>query len=62
MYDVTGRLVRSLASRIFPAGEHRLIWDGADDAGRALPRGVYFTRLRYRDSGFATSKKLTVLK
>ena len=34
VYDVTGRLVRSLADRDFGAGEHSLVWDGTDDQGR----------------------------
>jgi len=44
IFDVTGRRVRNLADRIFPAGEHTLQWDGTDDAGTKVPRGVYFVR------------------
>jgi hypothetical protein len=44
IYDVTGRKVRGLADRVFPAGEHTLLWDGTDDAGSKVPRGVYFVR------------------
>jgi flagellar hook assembly protein FlgD len=44
VYDVTGRKVRLLADRIFPAGEHALTWDGTDDAGRRVARGVYFVK------------------
>jgi hypothetical protein len=42
IYDVTGRLVRTLADRVFPPGEHTLAWDGAADDGRRVPRGVFF--------------------
>jgi flagellar hook capping protein FlgD len=44
IYDVAGRRVRTLADRVFPAGEHRLTWDGADDEGRPVGRGVYFVK------------------
>jgi hypothetical protein len=44
LYDVTGRRVRQLADRVFPAGEHVLQWDGSDDAGAHVARGVYFVR------------------
>ena len=44
IYDVAGRRVRTLADRVFPAGEQVLQWDGTDDAGRAVGRGVYFVR------------------
>lgn len=44
IYDVTGRKVRNLADRVFPAGEHSIQWDGSDDAGSKVARGVYFVR------------------
>jgi hypothetical protein len=44
IYDVSGRKVRNLADRVFPAGEHTLKWDGTDDAGNKVSRGVYFVR------------------
>jgi len=44
IYDVTGRKVRSLADRVFPAGEQVLRWDGTDDSGGKVARGVYFVR------------------
>jgi hypothetical protein len=62
IFDVSGRQVRLLADRMFPAGEHTLTWDGLDDERRPVPRGVYFTRLRYRVSGFHDVKKLTLLR
>src|SRR5262245_3229314 len=44
VYDVAGRRVRLLADRVFPAGEQTLTWDGTDDGGRKVGRGVYFVR------------------
>jgi hypothetical protein len=44
IFDVTGRKVRNLADRVFPAGESKLEWDGTDDAGSKVARGVYFVR------------------
>jgi hypothetical protein len=44
IFDVTGRKVRNLADRVFPAGESQLQWDGTDDAGSKVARGVYFVR------------------
>jgi len=44
IYDVTGRKIRNLADRVFPAGEHSLQWDGTDDGGGKVARGVYFVR------------------
>jgi hypothetical protein len=44
IYDVTGRKIRNLADRVFPAGESTLKWDGTDDGGGKVARGVYFVR------------------
>ncbi|MBK9304426.1 MAG: hypothetical protein IPM94_11195 [bacterium] len=47
VFDAGGKLRRVLlsdASR--PAGVIRLRWDGRDDAGRALPSGVYFCEVK----------------
>ena len=61
IFDARGRLVRRLidgAARV--AGEHRVAWDGRDDAGRTLPAGVYLVRLR--GAGAASTTKLTLAK
>jgi hypothetical protein len=44
IFDVAGRKIRTLADRVFPAGEVKLVWDGTDDAGAKVGRGVYFVR------------------
>jgi flagellar hook assembly protein FlgD len=45
IYALDGSLVRTLVNGVRPAGQQTLVWDGRDDAGRALPSGVYFYRL-----------------
>lgn len=45
LYDVTGRVVSTLADREFAAGPHDVTWPGRSDAGRALGAGVYWARL-----------------
>ena len=46
IFDVSGRLVRTLAAgQAFAAGEHTLVWQGHDDAGQAVSSGLYFSRL-----------------
>jgi hypothetical protein len=62
VYDVSGRLVRNLADRQFPAGEHTIAWDGVNDHGQQVARGVYFTQVKYLNSRFVDAKKLIVLK
>lgn len=45
VFDVRGRLVRTLLEGNRTAGALRVDWDGTDGRGRALPSGVYFGRL-----------------
>ena len=45
VYAVTGSRVRTLTAGTWPAGTHRLSWDGRDDENRLLPAGLYWFRL-----------------
>jgi Zn-dependent metalloprotease len=65
IYDLTGRLILELAEGRQAAGDHRVLWNGRDRAGRSLPSGVYFYRLQAIASNGLVStstKKLTMLK
>ncbi len=44
VYDVAGRLRRELFRGELAAGRADLVWDGSDDQGHRLARGVYFAR------------------
>jgi flagellar hook assembly protein FlgD len=46
VYDVTGRVVATLAQGRYAAGEHVATWDGRDRTGRQVESGVYLYRLR----------------
>lgn len=60
VYDLRGRLVRTLLRGEQPAGEHALRWDGRDAAGREVASGVYFFRV---DAPEGTSvRKLAYLR
>ncbi|MBN2170022.1 MAG: Omp28-related outer membrane protein [Candidatus Krumholzibacteriota bacterium] len=58
--DARGRLLRVLAEGPLPAGEHRVVWDGRNAAGRALPSGVYFYRVVTPDA--AHSRRMVLVK
>jgi len=59
LYDAGGRRVRHLGADFSP-GPHDVIWDGNDDAGRAVAGGVYFYRLQVGSLRFA--RKLVVVR
>jgi hypothetical protein len=45
VFDLRGRLVRTLQNELLTAGEHALEWDGLDDRGRPVASGSYMLRL-----------------
>jgi len=45
VYDLSGRRIRTLVAGDRPAGRQAVIWDGRDQAGRAVASGTYFHRL-----------------
>ncbi len=60
VFDVAGRLVRSLGPEEFPAGDHALTWDGRDRSGRPVGEGLYFVRVQAGSEPAATTKILVV--
>jgi len=60
VYDVLGRLVRTLLDENRAAASHAVVWDGTDDGGHRLASGVYYYRL-ITDDGAAT-RKMTLVK
>ncbi|MBK8168084.1 MAG: 5'-nucleotidase C-terminal domain-containing protein [bacterium] len=46
IFDLQGRLVRSLVDGAREAGEHHVIWDGRDGAGSPAASGTYVYRLQ----------------
>ncbi len=62
VYDVTGRKVRTLANRNFAAGEHSLQWDGSDDNGSQVARGVYFARVQMAGQSKDMNGRVIVLR
>jgi aminopeptidase N len=45
VFDISGRLVKTLVDEVRPAGDNTAWWDGTDRANRAVASGAYFVRL-----------------
>ncbi len=60
VYNVSGRLVRSLVDGAMTPGPHSIAWNGRDDEGRSVSSGVYFARLSADRE--TSSVKMTLLK
>lgn len=59
IFDVSGRLVRTLLREPVAAGEHTMTWDGRNGMGRPAGSGVYFVRLAA--PGFSQVRTVTLL-
>jgi len=58
IFDVSGHRVRELLRGDRGEGAHEVFWSGRDDAGQAVPNGIYFVRLE----GAAGSASQRVLR
>jgi len=60
IYDVTGRLVRTLVNEPQEPGYYKVLWNGEGENDKQLPGGVYFIRLETIDKSI--TKKIIKLK
>jgi hypothetical protein len=60
IYDVSGRLVRTLLDEPRSAGLYRQTWDGRNAGGATVSSGVYFYRLRA--GAFSETKKMVLAR
>jgi hypothetical protein len=61
VFDLHGRLIKSLVRENLPAGDHAVTWNGRDALGRPVASGVYFVRLS-TPAGEELSRKLLLAK
>lgn len=61
IYDVSGRLVRSLIpGEELVEGDHRIAWDGTNEQGLRVPSGVYFYRLK--TGSYEETRRMALVK
>jgi flagellar hook assembly protein FlgD len=60
IYNVAGRLVRTLVNEAQEAGPHEVVWDGRSNAGATVGSGVYFYRLEAE--GWQSERKVVVIQ
>ena len=60
IYDVAGRLVRTLVNGQKAAGRFEVRWDGRDDAGRRVASGVYVCRMS--SGSFDDARRIALVK
>jgi hypothetical protein len=60
VYDIGGRLVRTLVSGVKQPGAYHLSWNAKDDGGRAVAAGVYYMALEA--DGLRMAQRLVLLR
>lgn len=60
VFNVEGRLIRTLANGVLAPGLHQLVWDGRNNAGLDMGPGVYFVSLR--TDGAARASRLVRIR
>jgi flagellar hook assembly protein FlgD len=45
IYDITGKLVKTLVDEKRESGYHSVIWNGTDENGSNVASGIYFYRI-----------------
>jgi hypothetical protein len=60
IYDITGKLVKTLMNDEIEAGYHSVVWDGTDENGQAMASGLYFYHIE--SEKFNHTKQCLLLK
>ena len=60
IFDIQGRLVRSLSKSYQQAGVHSLVWDSRSNSGMVVASGTYFCQVLF--NGTALVMKLILIK
>jgi hypothetical protein len=60
VYDVRGRLVRSLVNETVGMGGHQIRWDGRDKSGQTASSGIYF--VKFQSGSVSEVKRVTLVK
>jgi len=60
IYDLSGRLVRSLVNESQAPGMKTIIWDARDETGNKMGAGVYIYQLK--TDNYVASKKMILVK
>lgn len=60
IYDLTGKVVRTLVNGEQSAGSHTTSWNGRDENGTKVPAGIYF--YEFTTSTDKVTKKITLLR
>lgn len=63
IYTLSGGVVRTLVhDELNQPGRYAIVWDGRDEAGRAVASGAYLYRLEAVDKGLVETKRMVLVR
>jgi parallel beta-helix repeat protein len=62
IYNLLGKLVKTLVKERQYPGEHKVLWDGKDDYGKEVASGIYFYRMKVSGLQLVKPKKMILLR
>lgn len=60
VYNLKGQKVKQLVNAQFSAGQHSVVWNGIDDAGKPVVSGVYLYKMK--SGNYQLTRKMILLK
>ena len=57
IFNLNGQLVKNIYSKFFEKGDHKVAWDGRNNAGQKVVSGMYICRL-YTNNNFLDTKMM----
>ena len=59
IYDITGRLIKTLANGRMPEGEYQIDWNRRDEKGNTVSNGIYI--LQFSAGSYSSAKRLSII-
>ena len=60
IYDISGRCIKTLINKWIEPGNYNVVWDGTNDKGRKVARGIYFYKFSSKE--YSKKGKMTLMK
>ncbi len=61
VYDMSGKLVKTIIDQTLPAGEQRHVWDGRNNKSQEAVSGIYLSKLMI-DGELRDAQKIAVIR
>ena len=61
IFNIKGQKIKSITNCVYAAGNYSKIWNGDDEAGKAVSSGIYYYQLKINDKTEVV-KKCMLLK